>query len=274
MGIFCISSDQNTARSFVISSWIYCICFTLTSIVTWVLRDYADQWFLAHSAAFGYCRDSAYSQLCSGKEVAVRFSFANFSFFCLHFILLFWCKHEEDPRIGLHTSLWFWKILAWAGTIVGFFFVPSSAIVIYAQVARFGAGLFLIFVMIEMVSWFYDINEWLIQKDTRAAWAALISGAVLCFLGGLALIGVAYYYYAPSASCSLNVFFITWSIVIGFATVGLLFIPDRLEVAGLMTSGSIFLYASYLLISALSSEPENSCVKATGVGEKWIQVSK
>eukprot|EP00877_Chromochloris_zofingiensis_P012780 jgi/Chrzof1/7756/Cz02g35180.t1 len=126
--------------------------------------------------------------------------------------------------------------------------------------------------MIEMVSWFYDINEWLIQKDTRAAWAALISGAVLCFLGGLALIGVAYYYYAPSASCSLNVFFITWSIVIGFATVGLLFIPDRLEVAGLMTSGSIFLYASYLLISALSSEPENSCVKATGVGEKWIQI--
>ena len=47
--------------------------------------------------------------------------------------------------------------------------------------------------------------------------AALILGAAVCFLGGLALIGASYYLYAPSASCSLNLFFITWSIVVGGA---------------------------------------------------------
>ncbi len=90
--------------------------------------------FLDHSDAFSYCSESQYASLCSGKQVAVRISFANFVFFAAHCVLLLCCVHEDDVRAPLHTSLWFWKLLAWAGTIVGFFFVPSSAMVIYAQV--------------------------------------------------------------------------------------------------------------------------------------------
>lgn len=265
--------DENIARSYAIAKWSYCTLFTLITIVTWVLRDYGEDAFLKFGAAFSYCQLPGYESLCSGKQVAVRFSFANFSFFAAHALLLFWCRKESDFRAGLHTGLWFWKILAWAGAIVGFFFVPSNVMVIYAQVARFGAGLFLVFVMVEMVSWVYDINEWLVARDNKLAWTALILGAALSWLGGLALIGASYYYHAPTVNCHLNLFFITWSLVVGFALVGVLFIPNRLEVAGLLTSGAVFLYCSYLLYSALGRVPSDECMRMA-VSDKWVQVRR
>ncbi len=86
------------------------------SVITWLLRDFADDWFLNNSSVFfSYCSNPAYTQLCSEKEVAVRISFATFSFFMLHAILMFMCKHEEDPRVALHTSLWGLRLLVWAG---------------------------------------------------------------------------------------------------------------------------------------------------------------
>ena len=248
------------------------------------------QWFFrSSSAVFAYCQIPGYEALCSAKQVAVRFSFANFSFFGAHALLLFWCTRERDFRAGVHTGLWFWKLLAWAGAIVGFFFVPAPAMAVYAQAARAGAGLFLVFVMVEMVSWVYDVNQWLVARDSRAAWAALVAGAAAAFLGGLAIIGAAYYFYAPSPGCHLNLFFITWSLVVGFALVGVLFVPRRLEVAGLLTSGAVFLYCAYLLYSALGRAPGGSgsagdagggggavsvsgrCSRA-GASEQWVQV--
>jgi hypothetical protein len=284
---------------------------------------------LKHSTIFAYCQLPGYEALCSGKQVAVRISFANFSFFFTHALVLFWCTWERDFRAGIHTGLWFWKILAWGGAIAGFFFVPANAITVYAQVsdsgslrglgasgtvlplkrkervrcytlvcrgltsipspapptkipharppaaarkvARYGAGLFLVFVMIEMVSWVYDVNEWLLRRDSKPAWAALVLGAAVSILGGLALIGAAYYFYAATPACHLNLFFITWSIVVGFALVGVLFVPNRLEVAGLMTSGAVFAYCSYLLYSALGRVPGDACVRVA-VSDQWVQV--
>lgn len=151
--------------------------------------------------------------------------------------------------------------------------MPATAISIYAQIARFGAGLFLVFVMIEMVSWVYEVNQSLVTKDNKLAWAALVLGAGVGFLGGLALIGAAYHFYAPSTNCHLNLFFITWSIVVGFALVGVLFVPRRLEVAGLLTSGAVFLYCSYLLYSALGRVEGGGCSRA-GASEQWVQVRR
>ncbi len=34
---------------------------------------------------------------------------------------------------------------------------------------------------------------------------------------GLVIIGFMYHFYAPAASCSLNIFFITWTLIMGIA---------------------------------------------------------
>jgi hypothetical protein len=274
----CFQYGVDLQRSLKVSKWVYCILFTIVQVVTWLLRSYGETTFNQYNVFGRYCSSPgstiSSSALCSGQQVVLRFSFATFSFFMLHFILLFWCKKEQDPRIGVHTSLWFWKVMLWAGGLVGFLFVPGEAIFYYGQIARFGAGIFLVFVMVEMVSWTYGINEALVAKDNWWSWTLLVGGALLTFCGGLAAIGASYHFYATSGSCSLNLFFITWSLVIGLAMVGVLFLPKRLEVAGLLTSGVVFLYCSYLLISAFSSQPLNACIRDTGVQAQWITVSQ
>ena len=114
--------------------WFYLVGFTITAIVTWILRDYANDWFAANAGAFALCQQSQYAGICGGQEVAVRISFGNFCFFALHMLCLVCIRSEDDPRVELHGSFWLWKALVWAGTIVGFFFVPSSALYGYAQV--------------------------------------------------------------------------------------------------------------------------------------------
>ena len=117
--------------------WYYLCGFTATAILTWVLRDHASGWFAANAGAFALCQQSEYAGVCGGQEVAIRISFANFCFFALHTLLLLCVNREEDPRVELHGGLWLWQTLLWAGTLVGFFFIPSSALLGYAQV---GAG--------------------------------------------------------------------------------------------------------------------------------------
>ncbi len=74
------------------------------------------------------------------------------------------------------------------------------------------------------------------ERDSCGAWAVLLSGTCVCLGAGLALTGVAYHYYAPRASCSLNIFFVTWNLIMGMALLGVLFVPGRAPTAGLLTS--------------------------------------
>ena len=43
----------------------------------------------------------------------------------------------------------------------------------------------------------------------------MVAGAVGCYLAGLACIGIVYHYYALHASCGLNIFLITWTLIWG-----------------------------------------------------------
>ncbi|GIL85123.1 hypothetical protein Vretifemale_13749 [Volvox reticuliferus] len=118
-----------------------------------------------------------------------------------------------------------------------------------------------------------QINEWLVERDNRGTWALLIAGTAISFAGGLVLTGVTYHYYAPASSCSLNIFFITWNLVLGLLMVGVLFVPGRAPTAGLLTSGAVWLYCSYLTYSALASEPANRCTRGGGVSAGgWVGV--
>ncbi|GAX84985.1 hypothetical protein CEUSTIGMA_g12406.t1 [Chlamydomonas eustigma] len=271
--LICYSENISLATKYTVAKWFYLCGFIITSVLTWILRDYANHWFENNTASFALCRDSAYAGVCGGQEVAIRISFANFCYFALHAVVLMFIKQEEDPRTQLHGSFWLWKALLWSGVLVGFFFVPSQALFGYAQVARIGSGIFLVLQLVLLIHFLYEVNEWLVSKEERWSWALLVLGAFVAFTLGLLLIGLSYYYFAPSGDCSMNMFFITWSIIIMLALIGVLFIPNKAQTAGLMTSGAVFLYCSFLLYSALNSEPSGSqCIRGEGGSSSWIQI--
>lgn len=142
-----------------------------------------------------------------------------------------------------------------------------------SQLARVGAGFFIIFQLIELINLIYVVNEYLLEKDAGWSWAVLVVGALGSALLGLAACGLCYYYYvARPASCGLNLFFISFSLAALLAMVGVLFVPNRVQSAGLMTSGCVFAYTSYVLVSAMISEPNDyECIRDTGTSPAWVQ---
>ncbi|MEW5304282.1 MAG: hypothetical protein WDW36_006903 [Sanguina aurantia] len=204
----------------------------------------------------------------------MRVSFANFSFFALHFLLTLCMSSEEDPRVSIHAGFWFWKLLIWIGTLIGFFYVPESALYGYAQAARVGSGIFIVVQLILMVTFVFQMNE-LLTHRWEMWWAKtlLVLGSFVGFFGSLVVIGFSYALYAASPTCHLNIFFITWTIIMGVVMIGVLAVKNKMPSAGLMSSVLIWLYTSYLLYSALNSEPDDSvCFQGVGTTSRWIQI--
>lgn len=87
------------------------------------------------------------------------------------------------------------------------------------QIARVLGAIFLVLQIILVLDFVFVINEYLIDKE--ACHFVLISGSSILLLGSLAFSALAYYYYAPQTSCSLNVFFITFTLILGILAVAL-----------------------------------------------------
>lgn len=183
---------ENVRRSYASAKWVYCIGFYVVAVCTWLLRVYADEVFTVRTDLFFYCADARLAALCAGKTAALRFCFANAVFFGLHALLLLGVTRAGDPRIGLHTSLWIIKFFLWAACIIGFFFVPIDAVTIFAQVARAGAAIFLVFQIISILDAIYRINEWFLAKEATWAYVTIAIGAFALYALALAGIGVAY----------------------------------------------------------------------------------
>ena len=100
----------------------------------------------------------------------------------------------------------------------------------------------------------------------RLGWV-LIAGTAVCYCGSIAIIGALYKFWAPHASCGLNIFFITFTLVLALIYTLISVSPWRTETAGLLTSGVVFLYCTWLVWSALGSEPDSaSCVYSGAKG--------
>lgn len=85
------------------------------------------------------------------------------------------------------------------------------------------------------------------------------------------LIALSYHYYAASSGCHLNLAFISLTLIAGVFMTAVLFVPNRVASAGLLTSNTIFLYCSYLLFSALNSEEASECTRGGGTSGSWLQ---
>ena len=101
----------------------------------------------------------------------------------------------------------------------------------------------------------YKINEVLVRNYEEAGdtcSGSILIGLTIMFTSiSLVWLGFQYYWYH---GCGYNDVLITITIICGVAFYGLIFIRTRPD-ASLLTSSVVFLYVTYLLWSALASNP-------------------
>ena len=102
----------------------------------------------------------------------------------------------------------------------------------------------------------------------------LVIGTFISYCGAIAVIGAIYKFWAPHPTCGLNIFFITFTLVLALIFTLISVSPWRLETAGLLTSGVVFLYCAWICWSALASEPDDArCTYQGGRGTTAEKVS-
>eukprot|EP00268_Persea_americana_P058400 TRINITY_DN7057_c1_g1_i5.p1 TRINITY_DN7057_c1_g1~~TRINITY_DN7057_c1_g1_i5.p1 ORF type:complete len:404 (+),score=47.57 TRINITY_DN7057_c1_g1_i5:74-1285(+) len=247
-----ISTDYSVdKKNSLRARYVYGLIFLITNLLAWLIRDYGQK-VLAELRYLKACGSGGHG--CYHTEGVLCVSFGCFIFFLLMFVTTCRsCKLYEVSN-AWHSRWWALKFIILMISLVVPFFMPVAFIRLYGEVARVGAGIFLLLQLISVIhfiTWWN--NYWM--PDTRLKQSCYLGQlmSTIFYIASIFGIILMYLLYAPSASCSLNIFFITWTaiLLIVMMVVSLHSKVNR----GLLSSGIMSSYVVFLCWSAIRSEP-------------------
>eukprot|EP01025_Chloroclados_australasicus_P027880 TRINITY_DN2758_c0_g1_i1.p2 TRINITY_DN2758_c0_g1~~TRINITY_DN2758_c0_g1_i1.p2 ORF type:complete len:383 (-),score=26.17 TRINITY_DN2758_c0_g1_i1:1150-2298(-) len=250
---------------------IYLGLFTLSAIIMWILRDYGDE-MLDWLPFWEKCDQKQFISECMGSQAVLRFGIANVGFFGILTLCLMCAKDESDPRIEAHLGFWTPKIAAWIGLVIGSMFLPTHTLKGFAIFLIVLACFFLIIQLVIVIDFLFSLNEWLLDFDL-GHWILAIA-SFLEIGAAITMIVYSYVLFASRVECRLNIFLVTFSLVLGLVVMSLSVAPWKEDKVGLFVGGAVFAYCSFLLISALFSQPtkDYKCADVQSVSTLWILI--
>ncbi|XP_057967861.1 uncharacterized protein LOC131157596 isoform X2 [Malania oleifera] len=251
-----------------LARYIYGVLFLITNLLAWAVRDYGPH-ALAEMERLDICQGE---RDCVGADGVLRVSLGCFTFYFIMFLSTAGTSKLHDHRELWHSRWWSAKIILWIALMIIPFFIPFSLIQIYGEVAHFGAGVFLLIQLISVISFIRWLND-CCQSDKYGCHFHVMLLATIAYVVCLVGIILMYIWYAPEASCLLNIFFITWTLVLLQLMTSVSLHPK--VNAGFLTPGLMGLYVVFICWSAIRSEPpEERCDKKAEAATKadWLTI--
>ena len=164
------------------SSWIYFAIFMVTSVLSWVLRDYGGE---AGCQGGTSSADGQQQQWPCGPLAVLRMSMGSVCFYSIMFLSTLGLRRDDEHswRRILHDGLWPYKIVC-LGVLIGTAFLyPSHVLTVYQQIARAFGVVFIIIQMIMFLDFVYLVNDYVLEKESRW-WSVALVMATLVLIGG------------------------------------------------------------------------------------------
>ncbi|XP_027165934.1 probable serine incorporator [Coffea eugenioides] len=231
--------------------YAYGMIFLIINLTAWFFRDYGEKILplLHYSKA---CRVGQTG--CFHTLGVLRVSLGCFIFFFGMFLTTCNTKKLHQARNQWHSGWWALKFVILIISLVIPFFVPSDYIQVYGEIARIGAGIFLLLQLvsvIEFITWWNDY--WVPDEEKKHSCSLGIFMSTLFYIGSVCGIVLMFVLYGSKASCTLNIFFISWT---GILLAVMMIISLHYKVnRGLLSSGIMASYIVFLCWSAIRSEP-------------------
>ncbi|CAH9109575.1 unnamed protein product [Cuscuta europaea] len=245
--------------------YVYGFMFMIVNLLAWAIRDYGSI-LMKEMKRVKDCNGGAD---CLGTEGVLRISFGCFMFYFVMFLSTAGTLKLNGCREKWHSGRWLSKMGMMLALIILPFLLPIEIISIYAEVAHFGAGVFLLIQLVSVISFITWLNDCCHSKKhgDRCHIHVMIFSTVayiICLLGIILM----YVWYTPEPSCLLNIFFISWTLALLQVMTSVSLHPK--VNAGFLTPGFMGLYIVFLCWSAIRSEPpEEKCIrKAQGASSK------
>ncbi|XP_059652317.1 uncharacterized protein LOC132299604 [Cornus florida] len=229
----------------------YGIIFLFINLVAWLVRDYGQR----ASPQLHYLKACGIGgHDCFLTMGVLRVSLGCFIFFFVMFLTT--CKTSKlyEARSAWHSGWWALKFAILIFSLVVPFFIPSDFIQLYGEFARVGAGIFLLLQLIsviEFISWWN--NYWMPDEIRKQSCFLGLFMSTLFYIASVCGIVAMYSLYAPSPSCFLNMFFITWTAIL-LVVIMAISLHSKVN-RGLLSSGIMASYIVFLCWCAIRSEP-------------------
>lgn len=224
-------------------------------------------WAIKHleSITHGYLQITCPTGDCYGILAVYRICFASFLFHLLLSFFLYDIKSSRDQRAGIQNGFWGVKFVTWIGFTAGAFFIPNEFFIGWATYfAMWAAGIFVLIQVILLIDFAYNFSENLLGKweDTENnKYLIILAGTTFAFYStAIALTGILYAWFGP-AECQLNQFFITFNLLLCVFMSIISILPKIQETnptSGLGQAAITSLYSTYLVASAITSEPADA----------------
>ncbi|KAL3820252.1 hypothetical protein ACJIZ3_006157 [Penstemon smallii] len=175
-------------------------------------------------------------------------------FFFLMFLSTCYTKKLNEVRNAWHSGWWAMKLVMLLISFVIPFFIPTDYVQIYGELARVGAGVFLILQLIsvvEFITWWN--NYWMSDDPKKSSCSFGLFMSTIFFIASVGGIVVMYVLYASKTSCTLNIFFITWTAIL-LIVMMVISLHSKVN-RGLLSSGIMASYIVFLCWTAIRSEP-------------------
>jgi hypothetical protein len=177
---------------------------------------------------------------------------------------LYGVKSSKEWRAGIQNGFWGIKWICWIALTALCFFLPNGFVAGWGKFVNMpGAALFILIQVVLLIDFSYSISEtllgWWEDSDNKRYLVVLMVLTGFSYLGTIGVTGFLYYWFGGSA-CPLNQFFITFNLILGLVCSIVSIAPAIQEAnpkSGLAQSAMVALYGTYLVTSALSSEPRD-----------------
>ncbi|KAJ9189850.1 hypothetical protein P3X46_001102 [Hevea brasiliensis] len=230
----------------------YCGLFSLSLIVSWILREVAAPLMekLPWINHFHQTPDREWFE----TDAVLRVSLGNFLFFTILAVLMVGVKNQKDPRDSLHHGGWMMKVICWCILVIFMFFLPNEIVSFYESISKFGSGLFLLVQVVLLLDFVHGWNDKWVGYGEQFWYIALFVVSLVCYLATFVFSGFLFHWFTPSGQdCGLNTFFIVMTLIVVFVFAIVALHP---AVSGSILPASIIsFYCMYLCYSGLASEP-------------------
>ncbi|XP_058111447.1 uncharacterized protein LOC131254744 [Magnolia sinica] len=241
---FCTGPNPGMAR------YVYGLIFLLTNLLAWAVRDYGQN-FLSELKRLQGCQGG---RDCLGTEGVLRVSLGCFVYYFIMFLSTAGAKKLNGARDSWHSGWWAAKILLWLALMMLPFLIPSSFILLYGEVAHFGAGVFLLIQLISIISFITWLNHFCCsEKNADKCRVYVLATSIAAYVASMSGIVMMYIWYVPQISCMLNIFFITLTMAL-IQVMTCVSLHKKVN-GGLLTPGLMGLYVVFICWCAIRSEP-------------------
>jgi len=239
----------------------------ISTLLAWTLQNFGGELNFEFGNVSFQCGDGTGNVTCNGDAVVYRISFIMTVFFAVMFLGTMnvpTCTGDRKWRPllgeGFHSGFWAFKLLAYVGFIVASFFMPASMFSNdgYIWVARIVSVFFLIFQVLSLVDFGYQMNEdWVSRaydgENVQKGWAigVIVIALILNLLSvsGIVLLFVHY------SACKEAMIFTSITLIAYVVYTAITLFREQLigEPGAILPASVVSIYSTYLVWSASES---------------------